>query len=271
VRLLAPLWSAATGRNDATIKAVEQLASQSPAPGRPSLGSVATRILIHAGFLVIAVGCFAAYEHFKVEGPSGVALAFLLAAAGFGFAPVRDLIRVVFAVEGKVLHLVHVLGGLALVGLPLAGVVSGAPVLTHAAMAPFAIMAAAQAVMHQDHPRNAKQAAALQRFAASLPEVAQFAGSKDLTSPENARRAVVVLSDIIAKAQALGETELEADPNFQSALRQVSTRFGANLGLDAVDLVLSRLAANPATAGPVPELRKELASARSVIAGAGSH
>jgi hypothetical protein len=137
-------------------------------------------------------------------------------------------------------------------------------------MAPFAIMGVAQAVMHQDHPRNAAQAAALQRFAASLPEVAQFAGSKNLASPENARRAVSVLSDILAKAQALGETELQSDPGFQSALRQVSTRFGANLGLDAVDLAVAKLAANPATAGAVPELRQQLALARRTIASAGS-
>ena len=136
-------------------------------------------------------------------------------------------------------------------------------------MAPFAIMAAAQAVMHQDHPRNAKQAVALRRFATSLPEVAQFAGG-NLSSPENARRAVAVLSDIVAKAQALGQTELESDPRFQSALGQVSTRFGANLGLDAVDLALPKLATNPAAAGAVPELRRRLAAARGTIAQAGS-
>ena len=234
---------------------------------RASLGSVVARILLHAVFLLIALGCLAAYEHFKIRGQSGASLASLVAGAGFGFAPVRDVVRLLFRIEGKALHLVHVLGGLALVSLPLAGVVSGGPVLTHAALAPFAIMGAAQAVMHQNHPRNAKQAAALQRFAASLPEVAQFAGGRSLSSPENATRAVAALSDILAKAQALGETELESDPGFQSALRQVSTRFGANLGLDAVDLALTRLAASPA-AGAVPELRKRLALARRTMAGA---
>ncbi|HTC23326.1 MAG TPA: hypothetical protein VK688_03125 [Gemmatimonadales bacterium] len=237
-------------------------------PRRGSFGSVVARILLHVGFLMIAIGCLAAYAHFKAEGQSGASIASLVAAAGFGFAPVRDLVRLVFGIEGKALHIVHGLGGLALVGLPLAGVVSGGPVLTHAAMAPFAIMGAAQAVMHQNHPRNAKQAAALQRFATSLPEVAQFTSSKNLASPENAQRAVVVLSDVIGKAQALGQTELEADPNFQSALGQVSTRFGANLGLDAVDLALSKLAANPMTAGAVPELRKRLDAARGTIAAA---
>jgi hypothetical protein len=138
-------------------------------------------------------------------------------------------------------------------------------------MAPFAIMGAAQAVMHQDHPRNAKQAAALQRFAASLPGVAMFAGSKNLASPGSAQRSVAVLSDILAKAQALGETELESDPAFQNALTQSLTRFGANLGLDAVALALAKLAADPATASAVPKLQKELALARTTIAGAHSH
>ena len=232
---------------------------------RVPAAAIAGRVLLHVGFLLIALAAFAAYAHFSVHGQSGVSLGCLVAAAGFGFAPVRDVVRVALAVEGKALHVVHGLGGLALLGLPLAGVVSGGSVLTHTAMAPFAIMGAAQAVMHQDHPRNAEQAAALRRFAASLPEVAQFTSAKNLASPDNAQRAVAVLTDILSKAQALGETELRADPGFQSALHQVSTRFGANLGLDAVDLALAKLAANPATAGAVPELRKQLATARRTI------
>ena len=126
-------------------------------------------------------------------------------------------------------------------------------------------MGAAQAVMHQGHPRNARQAAALQTFAASLPEVAQFANSKDPLTPANAKRAIAVLTDIIGKAQTLGETELDADPGFQGALRQVSTRFGASLGLDAVDLALRNLAGNPATATAVPGLQRRLAQARQTI------
>jgi hypothetical protein len=163
---------------------------------------------------------------------------------------------------------VHAVGGLGLLALPLTGVVSGGRVLTGTAMAPFAIMGAAQALMHQNNPRNARQAAAMQRFAASLPEVAQFTSGKNLSSPENAQRAIAVLSDIIAKAQALGQTELESDPNFQSALNRVSTRFGANLGLDAVDSALGKLAANPAAAAAVPGLRQQVATARHTIAAA---
>jgi hypothetical protein len=242
---------------------------ESPAPLHPSL-RIAARVVLHIAYLLIAIVCLALYEHLSVEGNSSAALASLAAAAVFGFAPARDVVRLVFRVEGKVLHLVHALGGLALLALPLTGVVSGAPVLTHAAMAPFAIMGAAQAVMHQQHPRNAKQAAALQRFAASLPEVAQFGGSMDLASPANAQRAVAALADIVAKAEALGETELDADPGFRSALSQASARFGANLGLDAVDLALAKLAAYPATASAVPALRKQLTLARRTVAGARS-
>jgi hypothetical protein len=228
-----------------------------------------SRLALHVVSLLLAVACFAAYGHFKLEGRSTATLVALVLAAVFAFLPVRDVLRVVFRIEGKALHFVHALGALALVGLPLSGVVSGAPVLARTWMAPFAIMGAAQAVMHQDHPRNAKQAAALQRFAASLPEVAQFAGSKDLTSPATVARAVAVLSDIIGKAQSLGETELSADPNFQGALQQVSTRFASNLGLDVVDLALRNLAGNPAAQRALPDLQSRLAKARRTMAAAG--
>jgi hypothetical protein len=239
-----------------------EAAVRGPAPGR-SMRSKATTILLHAGFLVISIGCLALYEHFQVEGASSLSIGCLVAGAVFGFLPVRDVIRTVFRVEGKVLHLVHALGGLALIALPVSGAIPGTRVLTGAALAPFQIMGAAQAVMHQNHPRNPRQAAALQRFASSLPEVAQFASGKDLASPANAARAIAVLSDIIGKAQALGATELDSDPGFQNALARVSTRFGANMGLDAVDLALSKVAAaNPAAARAAPGLRRRLASAR---------
>lgn len=250
------------------MKVPQQFApASSPSPQRRSLGTTAARALLHVGFLVIAVACLAAYEHFRAEGQSTAATVSLIAAAVFGFAPVRDVFRMIFKVEGSALHLVHAVGGLGLMALPLSGVVHGAPVLTHAAMAPFAIMGAAQAVMHQNHPRNAKQAAALQRFASSLPEVAQVADAKNLGSPEGAARAVSALTDIIAKAQALGETELESDPQVQSALAQASTRTGVGLGLDAVNLALQRMEANPATARAVPGLRRQLAQARRATAG----
>jgi hypothetical protein len=239
-------------------------------PRRSPFASAVRKFMLHLGCLVIAIGCLAAYAHFKASGQASVSWGCLAAGAVFGFMPLRDLIRVVFAIEGRTLHLVHALGGIALLALPLAGFVSGTPVLTAAARAPFAIMGAAQALMHQNHPRNAQQAAAMQRFAASLPEIAAFTGSKDLSSPANAQRAIAALADIIAKAQALGNTELDSDPEFQNALNQVSTRFGAKLGLDAVDLALGRLAGVPGTAGAVADLRKQLAVARQTLEATGT-
>jgi len=206
-----------------------------------------------------------AHEHFALHGQSMPSLASLLAAVGFALAPVRALARELLAIEGKVLHLLHGIGGLALLGLTLGGVISGGPVLTHAAMAPFAIMGAAQALMHQDHPRSREQAEALRRFATSLPEVQQLTSSSDLTSPANVQRAIAVLTDLVAKAQLLGETELRADPGFQSALRRTTTRFGLSLGLDSIDRAIRKLSANPAAPPALADLQKRLASARKSI------
>jgi hypothetical protein len=235
-----------------------------PEQRRP-VRSIIGRILLHCGFLLIAVVAFGAYEHFKLHGESTQSLVSLLLAAGFGFAPVRALVRELFVIEGKLLHLVHGVGALALGGLALGGVVSGGPLLRHAALAPFAIMGAAQAVMHQDHPRNPQQAEALRRFATSLPEVKQFTKSGNLSSPENVRRAVAVLTDLVTKAQVLGETELQSDPGFQGALRRVTTRVGLSLGLDAIDRAIGELSANPAAASAVPKLRNRLAKVRKAV------
>ncbi|MFZ1910428.1 MAG: hypothetical protein WAU52_15220, partial [Burkholderiales bacterium] len=95
------------------MSAVAQADARDPAASRASLAAVAVRLLLHGGFLLVAVGCFAAYAHFKAEGNTNASLASLVAAAGFGFAPVRDVARIFFALEGKALHLVHALGGLA--------------------------------------------------------------------------------------------------------------------------------------------------------------
>src|SRR5262249_11653508 len=112
-----------------------------------------------------------------------------------------------------------------------------------------------------NNPRNAAQAAALQRFASSLPEVETFTRG-DLASPDNARRAVAVLTDLVGKAQALGETELQADPEFQSALARATTRVGLSLGLDAIDQTIDRLSTTPAVARQLPDLRRRVAEAR---------
>lgn len=233
-------------------------------PSRPRPPLVA-RILLHGFLLALAVAAFAAYEHFKIRGESHLSLASLLVAIGVGLMPLRALAREVLAIEGKALHLEHGLGGLGVLALTAGGVISGGPVLTHAALAPFAIMGAAQAVMHQDHPRNAEQAKALRRFATSLPEVRQLTESSNLASPESVRRAVAVLSDLLAKAEVLGETELRSDPGFQAALRRTMTRFGVSLGLDTVDQAIGKLSQNPEAASAVPELRKHLAAARRAV------
>src|ERR1700751_1765621 len=238
-------------------------------PALASSRGVLRRILLHSLLLVIAAVAFVAYQHFKLTGQSTAALVCLIAAAILALAPLRALIGELFAIEGRALHALHGIGGLAFVGLAAGGVISGQPLLSHAAMAPFALMGAAQAVMHQDHPRNAKQAQALLRFATSLPEVAEFTKSGNLTSPENVARAVHVLNDLIAKAEALGETELEADPNFQSAWARATTRTGLTLGLDTIEQAVNRLAANPAAASAVPDLQRRLQKARHLADQAG--
>lgn len=253
--------------DDSEINLAHNTASGSPSTARYSFRSIVGRFLLHVGFLLIAAVALGAYEHFKLHRESTQSLASLAAAAGFGFAPLRALVSELFAIEGKVLHLVHGIGGLALGGLALGGVISGGPLLTHAALAPFAIMGAAQAVMHQDHPHNPEQAAALRHFATSLPEVEQFTNSGDLTSPANVRRAVAVLTDLVTKAQVLGETELRSDPGFQNALSRTTTRFGLSLGLDAVDQMLDQLSTNPVAASAIPGLRKQLTAARKSIEG----
>jgi hypothetical protein len=230
-------------------------------PPRRSFLSIAGRILLHLIYLLIALGAFLAYQHYSTIGAKTESMVSLLVAGGFALAPVRAVLHAFFAVERRVLHAVHGLGGLAVVGLGLSGAVQGRPILTHAALAPFAMMGAAQALMHPTQPRTAAQAAALQRFVTSLPEIEQFTKG-DLTSPANAQRAVAVMSDLVAKAQALGETELAADPNFQSALSRATTHVGLSLGLDAIDQALTTLATNPAAASAIPDLRRRLAQAR---------
>lgn len=239
-----------------------------PAPAGPSrptspVSAIAGKVLLHAASLSIAAVAFVVYEHLKLRGSAGQSLASLAVAAVFGLAPLRALAHAFFEVERKVVHFAHGLGSLAVLGLGSAGVISGAPLLDHAAMAPFAIMGAAQAMMHQDHPRNRAQAQALRRFATSLPEVAQLASPGNLSSPERVRRAVAVLSDLLAKAQALGETELRADPGFQSALARV----GLTLGLDSIDHTIDSLAGNPAASSKLPGLRAQLARARRTMDG----
>jgi len=247
-----------------TFEAKQSVPEPQPVPrrrGRSLLG----RLALHLAFVAIAIVAYAAHEHFRLAGDSTLALASLVAAAGFGLAPVRAVAHEVLAIEGRVLHLVHGAGALALFGLTAGGVISGGPILDRAAMAPFAIMGAAQALMHQDRPRSREQAAALRRFATSLPELRGVTGGRELRSPEDVRRAASILGDLLAKAQALGETELRADPGFQGALHQATARFGLTLGLDVADQAITRLAESPGGAAAAPELRRRLAAARTAL------
>jgi hypothetical protein len=238
-----------------------------PMPAGSPARRVLRAVLANCLYLLIAAGLFVAYEHFKLSHQSGLSIACLVGAGLFALMPVRAVLHELLELESQVMHLAHGAGGLLVAGLIGGGAIKGEGVLNHAALAPFAIMGAAQALMHHHHPRNAKQAEALRRFASSLPEVQQLTKSGDLTSPENAARAIAVLSDLIGKAQALGATELEADPGFQGALRQATTRFGLTLSLDSMDRAISTLSKNPQAAKSAPELRRKLAAARSTVAG----
>src|SRR6478735_3088007 len=100
-------------------------------PPKRSLASIAGRFLLHVLFLVIALGGFLAYQHYSTLGAKTESTVSLLVAGGFALAPVRAVLRAFFGVERRVLHLVHGLGGLAVVGLTLSGAVQGRPILTH--------------------------------------------------------------------------------------------------------------------------------------------
>jgi hypothetical protein len=233
-----------------------------PPRRRPTLLGYLLRDLV---CLSGAVSAFIAYEHFKLNGNSSLSLTCLVLAALLALVPVRAFLRTLLALERGVLHLFHGVGALALLALPITGIISGAPLMTHAAMAPFAIMGAAQAVMHQNQPRNRAQAEALRRFAASLPEVAVFSDPASLTTPARAAQAATVLKDLLSKAEALGQTELDADPGFQTALKAATLSTGLNLSLDAIDHSLDVMAGNPLAASLVPSLRRQLEHARTTI------
>jgi hypothetical protein len=248
------------------LQAAAAAARQPPQPARGA--SLLTHLLHWVLALAGSAALFLGYEHLKLTGQPMAGYGCLAGAALLVLNPLKALVHRVFSIERGVMHLAHLVGGLGLIALPATGVVSGTPMLTHAALAPFAIMGAAQAVMHENHPRNAAQAAALRNFASSLPEVEQFTRSGDFTSPANIARAVRVLTDLMSKAQALGETELKSDPGFQSALRQVGVRTGLSLGLDAINHSIDVMAQSPAAAAAAaaPALRARLAQVRRSLA-----
>lgn len=242
--------------------ALGPIAPASALPAGRARGLV-RRLLVSAASLVAAAVAFAAYEHLRLEGASTEATAALVAAAALAMSPVRWVVHELFAIEGALLHLVHGVGGLVVMGLTFGGVFSGRPVLDHAALAPFAMMGAAQSLMHQ--PRNAEQAVALRRFVTGISSLQTLTRSGTLDSAANARRSVAILSGLVADAQSLGETELRSDPAARNALQRTLLRTGVSLELDSVDEALGRLAENPAAASSAAELRKRLAAARRTL------
>lgn len=250
-----------------TNELLQAAAAAARQPTSPAGGASLVRHLLHwvlalAGSAALFVG----YEHLKLSGQTMPSYVCLTGSALLVLNPLKALLHRVFSIERGVMHIVHAIAGMGLIALPATGVVTGTPILTHAALAPFAIMGAAQALMHGNHPRNAAQAAALRNFASSLPEVEQFTRSGDFTSPANVARAVRVLTDLLSKAQALGETELQSDPGFQSALKQVGVRTGLSLGLDAINHSIDVMARSPAAAAAAPALRARLAQVRRSLA-----
>ena len=109
---------------------MEQAVAAAERGGARNRARTGMRLVWHAVLLVIAVGCFALYGHLKVEGRTTPAMIALVVGAVCGFAPLRDVLRLVFRIEGTALHVAHGLGALGLVGLPVSGVVSGAPLFT---------------------------------------------------------------------------------------------------------------------------------------------
>ena len=234
---------------------------QTPAAGASLVG----HLLHWVVGLASATALFVAYQHLRLNGATVPAYGCLGGAALLALSPLKALLHAMFSVERGVMHLLHVIVGASLVALPVSGLVSGTPLLTHAALAPFAMMGAAQALMHSNRPRDAAQARAIRSFVTSLPEVEQFTASRDFSSPANVTRAVAVLGDLISKAQTLGETELQSDPGFQSALKQVGMRTGLSLSLDAIDHSIEVMARSPATAAAASQLRARLAQARRAM------
>jgi hypothetical protein len=254
-----------SGLNIDQLRAAAQAGGAQPVSPQPRRASLGGHLLHWVLALAGAMALFVAYQHLMINGATVPAYGCLVGAALLALSPLKALVHALFTVERGAMHLVHVVAGLGLVALPVSGLVSGTPVLTHAALAPFAMMGAAQALMHANNPRDAAQARAMRSFVTSMPEIAQFTSSRDFTSPANVQRAVTVLSDLISKAQTLGETELASDPGFQSALKQVGLRTGLSLSLDAIGHSIDVMGQSPAAAASAPALRARLAQVRRAM------
>jgi len=245
--------------------AVQALLQARTGEARRRGGGFFRHLLLNAFALVGAGVLCLIYDHETASGPTSHGYLWLAGAALLAMMPLRSVLRLLWSLESHFVHIVHGLGGLALFGLLAHGGLSSQPLLTHAALAPFAMMGAAQAVMHQQQPRDARQAEALRRFASSLPELGQL-GRGNLSSPASVQHAATLLGDLIGKAQALGYTELDADPGFQSALRHTTTRLGLTLVLDRVQSLVTELGKNPASAQAAAGLQRRLDAARKITA-----
>ena len=213
--------------------------------------SASAKLLVHGGALLIALACFAAYGHFKLEGQSTAAMVSLASAAVFGFTPLRGCCASYFASRESAAHRPR-FGQPRAHRAPVSGVVSSRPVLTRAWMAPFAMMGAAQAVMHQNNPRNAKQAAALKQFATSLPEVAQFAGPKDLVAANaKARRRRAVRHSRQGASLGRDRARIRSGISERAAKPRAIRR---EPWPRRVDVALRNLSGNPAAQSAVPDL-----------------
>ena len=93
--------------------------------------SRARTVLVHFAIFVScaagALGLFVCYQHFRDSGQTGLSTGCVIAAALLALVPLRALLREIFGIEGKVAHLMHGLGGLALVALPVSGAGDGHP------------------------------------------------------------------------------------------------------------------------------------------------
>src|SRR5262245_12719792 len=82
---------------------------------------VVRTVMLHALCVALAILLFAAYEHLAVHGQSPRSLACLVGAAVFALVPLRAVLGALFSVETKVMHLLHGVGGLFLVCMPIFG------------------------------------------------------------------------------------------------------------------------------------------------------
>jgi hypothetical protein len=220
--------------------------------------------LIHAASFVAGLCCLAAWRVLRLDGYSTASMGALVAAGLLLFSSLHLVLDAVFAIGRRLRHAAHIVASLGFAGLAVGGHLNHLPVLNEAALAPFAMFGAVQALTHSGQPRNQEQAAALQHFLSGMREIEglDFSGR----SLEGTQHTAAVLKDLIARARLLGTTELRSDPGIQSALRQVAARSGLSLGMDNLEGAIDKLASQPGGERAAHELHRELTAARRKIA-----